>query len=71
MKEFKRGRVGAWYDYTGETCPNCGRVRVLMTESCKRVCEKCKWIIEDQVYADEYEDDEDYCEHFGFGDIYD
>lgn len=52
------GKVGAWYDYTGDKCPKCGRVRVLMTESGKRVCEKCLWIIEDQEYADYYEDEE-------------
>lgn len=59
MKSFKEGRVGAWYDYTGDTCPNCGRVRVLMTESGKRICEKCLWIIEDECYGDWWEDDEE------------
>lgn len=60
-KTFKEGRVGAWYDYTGDTCPNCGRVRVLMTESGKRICEKCRWIIEDECYGYDYleEDDEE------------
>lgn len=59
MRTFKEGRVGAWYDYTGDTCANCGRVRVLMTESGKRICEKCSWIIEDECYGVEWEDDEE------------
>lgn len=58
MKTFKEGRVGAWCDYTGDACPNCDRVRVLMTESGKRICEKCLWIIEDECYGDCWEDDE-------------
>ena len=36
----------------------CDRVRVLMTESGKRICEKCRWIIEDECYGDWREDDE-------------
>lgn len=56
MKTFKEGRVGAWYNYTGDRCPNCDRVRVLMTESGKRICEKCLWIIEDECYGDYWED---------------
>lgn len=52
-------KLGAWLDYTGDECPNCGRVRVVETESGKRICEKCHWCIEDaRYYFDEDEDDE-------------
>lgn len=38
--------------YTGDKCPNCGRVRVELYENGKRVCEKCQWCIEDEEYVD-------------------
>ena len=60
------GKLGEWLDYTGDTCPNCGRVRIVATSSGKRVCEKCSWCIEDgEYYREDLEDD--YCDHFDFG----
>ena len=37
-------------DYTGDSCPNCGRVRVMLGLDKKRRCEKCAWCIEDAAY---------------------
>jgi hypothetical protein len=30
-------------DYTGEPCENCSRLRVLLYENGRRICEKCNW----------------------------
>lgn len=45
-------RWGACLGYTGEPCPNCGRIRLEKYENGKRVCEKCGWCPEDQEYID-------------------
>ena len=52
-------RLGELIDYTGEECPNCGRVRVEAWTCGKRICEKCHWCIEDNEYYYEGWDDED------------
>lgn len=55
-------KLGYWLDYTGDECPNCGRIRVILCSSGKRICEKCHWCIEDQRYyrdEDEEEDEDD------------
>ena len=31
------------FDYTGEKCANCGRVRVLNCRNGRHICEKCNW----------------------------
>lgn len=36
--------------YTGDECPNCGRIRVMKGKDKKRRCEKCCWCIEDKEY---------------------
>jgi len=38
-------------NYTGNKCPNCGRVRVCLCGNGKRRCEKCNWIIEDNSFC--------------------
>ena len=54
------GKLGELIDYTGEACPNCGRVRVEAWTCGKRICEKCHWCIEDGAYYyEELEDDEE------------
>lgn len=40
-------------DYTGDECPNCGRVRVMKGADGKRRCQKCCWCIEDAQYDDD------------------
>lgn len=53
-------KLGECLDYTGEECPNCGRVRVEMWSCGKRICEKCHWCIEDEEYCyDDWDDEED------------
>lgn len=42
--------------YTGDSCPNCGRVRVMLGADQKRRCEKCCWCIEDGNYDFEFLD---------------
>ena len=53
-------KLGNLIDYTGDACPNCGRVRVEAWTCGKRICEKCHWCIEDEAYL--YDDDDDYDE---------
>ena len=36
--------------YSGESCPNCNRVRVMIGNDGKRRCQKCAWCIEDHAY---------------------
>jgi hypothetical protein len=50
--------LGNLLGYTGEHCPNCGRVRVEEWSCGKRICEKCNWCIEDEDYIyDDYDCD--------------
>lgn len=39
--------------YIGETCTNCGRVRVEKWSNGDRICEKCNWNLDKEEY---YED---------------
>jgi len=41
-------------DYNGESCPNCGRQRVMIVQDGKRQCEKCNWCVDDNQYRGEY-----------------
>ena len=36
--------------YTGESCPNCGRTRIMLGTDGKHRCEKCAWCVEDSKY---------------------
>ena len=40
QKEFDE-KYGSFVKYTGEACKGCGRVRVELWTSGKRICEKC------------------------------
>lgn len=42
--------MGECEGYTGEECPNCGRVRVEHWSGGKDICEKCHWCIQDNDY---------------------
>lgn len=54
------GKLGELIDYTGEVCPNCGRVRVDAWTCDKCICEKCHWCIEDGAYYyEEWEEDDE------------
>ena len=52
--------LGELLEYTGEPCPNCGRVRVQKWSCGKHICEKCNYCIEDDKYYYEEWDDDDY-----------
>jgi ribosomal protein L37AE/L43A len=38
-------------DYSGDTCPKCGRRRLGKCMNGKTRCEKCNWVVEDNAYA--------------------
>ncbi len=38
-------------DYTGKCCPSCGRERLCSCPNGKTRCEKCNWIVEDNIYC--------------------
>jgi len=42
--------IGELVGYTGEPCPNCGRVRVERYESGLEICEKCNWCEQTKSY---------------------
>jgi len=42
--------IGELVGYTGETCPNCGRLRVERYESGLEICEKCNWCEQTKSY---------------------
>lgn len=35
--------LGKSIGYTGEECPNCGRLRVEVFENGFEICDKCNW----------------------------
>jgi ribosomal protein L37AE/L43A len=37
--------------YDGSSCNNCGRQRVMLCRNGKRVCEKCGWDQDKNVYS--------------------
>ena len=42
--------IGKLVGYTGEPCPNCGRLRVERYESGLEICEKCNWCEQTKSY---------------------
>lgn len=42
--------IGKFVVYTGEPCPNCGRLRVERYESGLEICEKCNWCEQTKSY---------------------
>lgn len=40
--------------YTGEDCPNCGRLRVERWTNGNRICEKCNWNLDKKKYEKSY-----------------
>lgn len=42
--------IGELIGYTGEPCPNCGRLRVERYESGLEICEKCNWCEQTKSY---------------------
>ena len=53
-------KLGNLIGYTGEKCPNCGRVRVEKWSCGYRICEKCNWCIEreDYIFMDFYDEED-------------
>jgi hypothetical protein len=53
--EWDRGETerSAWGlgEYTGASCPNCGRERLCVCPNGKTRCEKCNWVVEDGDYC--------------------
>lgn len=39
-------------DYVSEDCPNCGRQRLCICENGKHRCEKCNWVVEENMYCE-------------------
>ena len=37
-------------EYTGESCPNCGKVRIIHCRDGKDRCAKCSWCVRDNDY---------------------
>lgn len=48
--EEKEDDLGDYMGYANEPCPKCGRMRVEFWSSGKRICEKCRWCVEDESY---------------------
>ena len=42
--------IGELVGYTGEPCPNCGRLRVEHYKSGLEICEKCNWCEQTKSY---------------------
>jgi hypothetical protein len=42
--------IGELVGYTGEPCPNCGRLRVERYKSGLEICEKCNWCEQTKSY---------------------
>ena len=42
--------IGKLVGYTGNKCPNCGRLRVERYESGLEICEKCNWCEQTKSY---------------------
>lgn len=41
-------------DYSGDSCPNCSRARVMVGDDGKHHCEKCAWCVEDGGYDHDF-----------------
>ena len=48
--------IGKLVGYTGNKCPNCGRVRVERYESGLEICEKCNWCEQTKSYWLDWEE---------------
>ena len=48
--------IGKLVGYTGEPCPNCGRLRVERYESGLEICEKCNWCEQTKSYWLDWEE---------------
>ena len=48
--------IGKLIGYTGEPCPNCGRLRVEHYESGLEICEKCNWCEQTKSYWLDWEE---------------
>jgi len=51
IRERNRKKMGP---YIEESCPHCGRQRVMTGDDGKHRCEKCCWCVEDNNYDDEF-----------------
>lgn len=38
-------------EYVADKCPNCGRLRLCKCDNGKHRCEKCNWVVEDNMYC--------------------
>ena len=48
--------IGKLIGYTGNPCPNCGRLRVERYESGLEICEKCNWCEQTKSYWLDWEE---------------
>lgn len=48
--------IGKLVGYTGNKCPNCGRLRVERYESGLEICEKCNWCEQTKSYWLDWEE---------------
>ncbi len=48
--------IGKLIGYTGNHCPNCGRLRVERYESGLEICEKCNWCEQTKSYWLDWEE---------------
>ena len=48
--------IGKLIGYTGNKCPNCGRLRVERYESGLEICEKCNWCEQTKSYWLDWEE---------------
>lgn len=57
--------LGKSLGYTGEECPNCGRIRVEAFENGLEICDKCNWSKQLNDYFDwnAYMDEKMRCEY--------
>ena len=46
-------KYGDYEGYTGQECPNCGRIRVEHYSGGYDICEKCLWCIQLNEYVSE------------------
>lgn len=40
------------FDYTGNKCDNCGRVRVMNCVNGRHICQKCGWDADRKEYSE-------------------
>ncbi len=54
QREEDRHRHDWAGDYNGEGCDKCARLRVMLCNNGKRVCEKCRWSPDEGEYIPEH-----------------